>query len=427
MKMFLFLRIFLIFIALYHILNTIFVFGIFGGHFQTFFSFSKDLLWILFFILLVLSNIKFFLQHLKKTWLLYILFFLLIWRSSFISFSNGKEIFDIVVWFKYWIYFFFIVISSVFLWALISQKNSDKRLKDFYIFLFNTLFFIIIFSLFWQILKFVIPWFFQKLGYWPVWDYINWQNPPIYYRTWKWWVPRLAGIFSWPNNYGFFFVSYFSFFAINIFKPKINSFSNNISQIRKFIIYVLSVIFTISRGAILWVWIQIIFISKQFWSKINKKIFYLIVWVILIWIISLTIWKWPSSLIHLQSTQKAFEFFLSNPMGYGLGTSWPAVHFHWTILPENVFLQILIDTGIIWFFLWIWIFAVLYIFLFKIYKKIKDKENAYIVYLKYLFFGLTWLLVEWFFLHVFEDSMVNYLFFIPFGILIGYLLFRNDL
>jgi preprotein translocase subunit SecF len=47
---------------------------------------------------------------------------------------------------------------------------------------------------------------------------------------------------------------------------------------------------------------------------------------------------------------------------------------------------------------------------------------------KRLYMWRTILLVIWLFLHVFEDSMVNYLFFVAFGLLTGYMssLYKNN-
>jgi len=425
--MFFLLKIFLIFISFYHILNTFLIFGIFDGHYQSIFSVFKDFIWVCFFLILVVTNFKHFWIHLKKVWALYILFFMLIWRGILISLLNWKSNFDMIVWFKYWIYFLFILISSIFIGYLAQIAKKDKEIYSFYKFLFSVLIFILIFSVVWQFLKFIMPWFFYKIWYWSIWDYVNGQNPPIYYRTGKWWMPRFSGLFAGPNNYWFFLVSYFSFFIINIFKDWLDKIQKSFGKLSKLLTYVLSLIFILSRGAVLWVWVQVLIFSQKFWHKINKKVFYTIISLWLIWVVWLSIWKWPSTLLHLQSTQKAFEFFTNNPIGYGLWTSWPAVHFGGTILPENIYLQVLIDIWIVWFLIWIWIFVLLYLYFQKISQNTKNKENDLFVYLKYFFYGLFWLMIEWLFLHVFEDSMVNYLFFIPFGILIWYLLFKKSL
>jgi hypothetical protein len=40
--------------------------------------------------------------------------------------------------------------------------------------------------------------------------------------------------------------------------------------------------------------------------------------------------------------------------------------------------------------------------------------------------GFGGLLIEWLVLHVFIDSMVNYLFFVPYGVTVGYMSTRQQ-
>ncbi|NOZ43923.1 MAG: hypothetical protein GXP45_02055 [bacterium] len=83
------------------------------------------------------------------------------------------------------------------------------------------------------------------------------------------------------------------------------------------------------------------------------------------------------------------------------------------------------DIGSIGFLIWIFLlFQILKIFQtiqIQFQKPQSDKDEAIFLHRKYLQYGRSALLIMGLFLQVFEDSMVNYLFFIPFGLLSGYL------
>ena len=43
---------------------------------------------------------------------------------------------------------------------------------------------------------------------------------------------------------------------------------------------------------------------------------------------------------------------IEHPLGYGLGSSGPAVHHSGNLLPENYYLQLMLDLGTVGFLLW---------------------------------------------------------------------------
>jgi hypothetical protein len=84
----------------------------------------------------------------------------------------------------------------------------------------------------------------------------------------------------------------------------------------------------------------------------------------------------------------------------------------------------MLDLGTVWFIIWCWI-LLLWIYEEKLLRLELIKNEAVSNEDYQLFITLQrWLLallVMWLFLHVFEDSMVNYLFFVIYWILLGYL------
>lgn len=111
-------------------------------------------------------------------------------------------------------------------------------------------------------------------------------------------------------------------------------------------------------------------------------------------------------------------------MGYGLGSSGPAVHHSGQFLPENFYLQILLDIGTVGFLLWCSLMFLIGKQQYRLRQLITlANEDQYKIYQIFLAFqkGFLALLVIAMFLHVFEDSMVNYLFFVGYGVAWGYL------
>jgi hypothetical protein len=143
-------------------------------------------------------------------------------------------------------------------------------------------------------------------------------------------------------------------------------------------------------------------------------------------LIGISILKWASTLGHIKAKFGSISYVIQEPSGYGLGTSGPAVHQNGTILPENYYIQLMLDIGTIGFILRA-------IFIVQItrwgrkiqenFKKIHTNLSTQNIYLirRWLNIWRICLLIMGMFLHVFEDSMINYLFFVSRGILTGYL------
>ena len=189
---------------------------------------------------------------------------------------------------------------------------------------------------------------------------------------------------------------------------------NTVLSILALVIWMAWMWATLSRAVL--VWIVIVFLA-MYWSKLKEKKRWLIrwgVWVIAILAI-LSVLKRESTVWHITSKLSTIPEVISQPFGHGLGSSGPAIHYEWKYLPENYFLQIMLDIWTVWFLFWIFSILCLLLIQYKVIWlnkwKLSNEEEYQLQVLYKLQIWFFALFVMWLFLHVFEDSMVNYLFF----------------
>lgn len=422
--MWLFIKVFLVFVFLYHILNTFFVYQLWINN--LFFALSKDLLWIIFVFFCLIRNWKFLRIYFVYFGKYVLIFLFLSFLGILISLINWISFYDIMVGMKYDIFFLFIFLSSVFVWVVLFFLSQKQIIYNILNFLKKAIVFTLIVGFCWFGLKLLFPDFFIKnFGYWPVGDFVFGRPPPLYYRTGPWGLPRFSGIFAWPNNLWYFFVLFSSFF---LYSFSFLSFSNSSdSKLKKnflwsVLLFFVSWFLTLSRGFLLWILPQLfVWVKSLFFRfKISLKYFKYFLFFIVFFFLFLSFLKLDSSLLHFRSIFEGLKVYFLNIGWCWFGSSGPAVHHNWFILPENMYIQILIDIWFIGLVFWIWFFAFIFKDVISILKESKEVEKLPL-YLKYLSLWILGLLLEGMFLHVFEDSMVNYLFFIPFGILFWYL------
>lgn len=425
-----FLKPFLIFVVMYHIFVTVIWYGVLWWAYPQLPALGRDAIRLLFFAIIALMNFK-TIQTYLKTWKRpWITFIILIVFGVWISLSKGKWMYDIFVGIKYGLLYLFIFLSASFIGRLCTENKTDKYI----IFLKYLLITTLIGWFFRQGLKFIWPDLFLHIGYWPLNDFKFWIKPPIYYLTWYKWTPRRQGIFSWPNNYGYFLIAFLPV-VIVFFKQKFTNIKEFFTANKKTIVNIslillrlLAIALTLSRTAFIWgiVWLTLINMQRV---KQHKKLSRGILLVFLVWIIGVSILKWDSTLGHIQAKFGSIQYVINQPSWYGLGTSWPAVLHNGTILPENYYLQLMLDIGTIGFIIRAMIILQITRIAQKIQKSFKTndtKEQTIYLIWKWLNIGRVTLLIMGMFLHVFEDSMVNYLFFISRGILMWYLSTKID-
>jgi len=420
-----FLKYFFILIAAYHVIVTILVYwnNVIS---QTNLSIIRDAIWICFVILIVIWNsdwIKWYRKKWKKVWLW---FWILIVFSLWISYLLWTTPNNMLIWIKYWFYFLIIFLTATFIWYTWIKKFDIKDFSRIQYLLMCILWIWFIR----QILKIVKPDLFMTLWYGKLDDFYYWNNPPIYYLTWYEGTMRRQWLFAWPNNYGYFLVAFLPLVLLLWWwtRQDLKLFIKNPSKNLNFILSILwlvAIAMTLSRSAILWAVVVLAFLSKN-WIKEHKKTSIWILCIIIAWIVWLSFLKPESTIGHFKANFAYIWEIINNSLWHWLWTSWPAIHHEWTMLPENYFMQIMLDVWTVWFILWcIVVFQILIIFKtiendFQK-RKYSDEDSAVFLQWKRLLLWRIALLIMWLFLHVFEDSMVNYLFFCIFGLLSGYL------
>ncbi|MCF7835196.1 hypothetical protein K9M48_04070 [Candidatus Gracilibacteria bacterium] len=410
-----FLKIFGIFIVLYHILVTIIVYGIFGGNYAELPTLLRDGTWIIFFLTIFFVYNKHRKEYFEKRKYPRIALIIMLVFGISISLFKGKSLFDIFVGIKYGFFYMIIFLTASFIGFV--NREKIKKIKNIDI-IGKTLIGIVLTGFIWQGAKLIRPDFFMHIGYGPLNDFFFGQNPPIYYLTGYQGTLRRQGLFAGPNNYGYFLVA---------FLPVILLFFKNLNKKIKygFIgLWVVAILLTLSRTAILGGAFVFILLNIN-WIRKNKIKTGIAILIGIALILALSFLKGSSTLNHIIAKFSSINYVVNNPGGLGLGTAGPAIHHNGTILPENYFIQIMLDIGTIGFILW----AGVWFFILAIHKRIKYfwgksenlKYNIIYQLWKYMDIGRLCLIFMGLFLHVFEDSMVNYLFFGFYGIISGYL------
>lgn len=409
--------------ALYHILVTTIAYGIFDSvAAQTIISILRDSIWI---ILVLFAGIKYYkkiIPYLKKYFLWWMLFSVLTLFSLGMSYYLGKNISSLLIGFKYTFYYLFIFLSATFLGYTIfkDSKHFSKYVKIGIILLFS----IVVFWYLFQGAKMLFSDFFFHIGYGPLDDFVYAIKPPIYYLTGYKGVTRRQGIFSGPNNYGYFLIAFFPAIYYYLIKFPKNLIKRKwIWDIFWVVLWWITIVLTLSRSAYLWGLLALCLINFKA-IRSNKKLFWGGLVVLILAVVGLSFLKYKSTLAHINLKLQWLENVVHRPLGYWLWTSGPSVHHDWNLLPENYFVQILLDVGTVGFLLW----SAFIFWFFSLIKKIKknflvSSTKRLLIYYAWsaLLSGFFLLLFIGLFLHVFEDSMVNYLLFIPLWLLTWFL------
>ncbi|HMT00790.1 MAG TPA: hypothetical protein PKC14_00530 [Candidatus Absconditabacterales bacterium] len=415
---------FLAFVSLNHLFSVFLNYGLVWNESFLLIGVLKDLLrgGIVIFSLIVGRNyFREYRHSFRKNW---ILLFVLLGFAVGISWLYGTSSFAILMGLKYGLWYLIILMSATFVGYVASQKENHLFLEKFMSYFWKLVLGILVFGLIWQVFKHLFPDLFFSFGYGPVGDFIFGEQPPLYYRTGPGGFPRLSGIFSGPNNYGYFLASMVALFVSYSKKTfQIRGVSRRELSFAILFLFALSLIRGLSRAAIL---ASVLILFSIFYSYFinRKKIFFGLLFIFFFGLSALSYYKGGSSWEHFSATLNGVQFVFAHVFGYGLGFSGPAVHFGGKVLPENYYLQLLIDIGIVGFGLWIAFICSFFHTIKGLFSYMKKSENAHTILwlsvMKSFLFGGVALLVIGMFLHVFEDSMVNYLFFVPFGLLVGY-------
>lgn len=425
-----FVKPFLIFVVMYHLFVTIIRYGILGWAEPQLPALGRDAIRLIFFGIICIANFKILKAYLKTRKRPRITFIVIILFGVGISLLKDKSRYDIFVGIKYGLLYLFIFLSATFIGRIFSKiRNWKLKIENFLKFLKYLLIITLLAWFLRQGLKFLRPDLFFSIGYGPFNDFKFGIKPPIYYLTWYKGTPRRQGIFSWPNNYGYFLIAFLPAVMI-FFKQKFEDIKKLFVANRKAIINIsivllriLAIILTLSRTAFIGWIVGLAIMNIQ---RIRKhKLLSRWIWATLLaGLVGLSILKWASTLGHIKAKFGSLQYVIQQPGGYGLGTSWPAINHNGTILPENYYIQLMLDIGTIGFLLRTMLILQITRLARKMQKNFKalDAEEQ-MIYLIWKWFNIwrVCLLIMGMFLHVFEDSMINYLFFISRWILTWYL------
>ena len=377
----------------------------------------REWIWLLFLFVVLILWYKKFKPYWKKRKKIRISFVILIAISVLFSAFKDATWSNMFIWIKYWFRWTFILISASFFGYVFSEKWQKSKLIQI---LPRVLVWIVWLWFLWQWAKLLRPDFFYYLWYGGLDTYSYGENPPIYYLTWYEWTLRRQWFFSWPNNYWYFLVAFLPL-VWRFFTNKTKKKEDTVLSMLALVVRMAWMAFTLSRAVL--VWIVVVFVAL-YWKQLKSKKRWLLRWGIwlLVALAVLSVLKRESTVGHIMSKFSTIPEVISEPLWHGLGSSGPAVHYEWKYLPENYFLQIMLDIGTVWFLFWV--FSILSLLLIQRavlklgkWKMTSSEEYQFqVLYkLQIWFFALF---VMWLFLHVFEDSMVNYLFFTIYGIVL---------
>jgi len=415
------IRIYISIIALFFIISTFLNFGLSNWEHQLILIILREISWWWIILFSLIKYPKIFLKILKRFKLPLIILTILSIYSLITAWFWSIDMISILAGFKYDIYFLRILFGCIIGGATLVQQNSPQKYIKLKTFISKFLRICLIWWILLQFLKIIQPeLFFKFLGYGPLWDFTPWINPPIYYLTWPNGIPRLSGIFAWPNVLWFFLVLT-SWRLISQYKHKKN-------QIISAIILIILILLTLSRGAIAAISIQTIIITFILIKSLKKKVISIILITIFtissIFIIQ-TFKKW-SNLWHNLGIKSTINYILQKPvLWHWLGSSWPSLHYfnnyqntnsNQLALLENIYLQITTDLWLIGIILFITILTRIAIFIRKLQINTQnDKQKTEILIISLAF---ATLLIEGSVLHVFIDSSVNWLFFMIYWLVI---------
>ena len=478
-------KIFVIWLLLQFFLQTFVTFKLWrDGTFWTLFWMWKEFILLVFIIILIrcfLSNIKkwsnaiknkenvekitrplllkniqskfilqFILIFIATTLILLILAIWLqhVWLKAFVL--SWK--YDLIWFFIFWIW---ICLGLLFF------NEKDKDILELYNKLIIRCLWLWLFR--WFIVR-LMPNALRLFGYNPnIYEWTVWQNPPAaYYTLIDQWNVRNQFLFERPTSFGFRLIAFFPVFVLWYLRNKRRK-----DQLFPVILFWLLVFSTRSRAWIaIWA-LEVIALFFILYRKSIKKYFVRLVIAAIIWLWCLAyLSRWimvreHSNTWHLELMKAWRNIAKENILIWRWAWySWPASHqlcytdepvdiyanidsihldnqrcellrkenvknqisTYW-FNPENQYLQILMEYGIIWTIFRLWICAIILRYTIKmiqIYSKKKKSPFQELLYYSLLWFGIwfIWLCAEWLVLHSLVDRMVIYPFFLLYWITI---------
>lgn len=289
-------------------------------------------------------------------------------------------------------------------------------------------------SLVWRCMLWLMPNLLKFAGY-NQWNYegdVGIAPPAAYYTRYDQWLVRNQFVFERPISRGFFLVAMWPLFFILCFKNKPLG-----QKFVRWSLYGLAIMSTFSRAARgVWILQTIILILAQFPKKYWKIALKAFVPLILLFAVVTyfgqrqIISREFSNTGHFNEVIKAFGLIWERPLRWqGAWTAGPASHqVEWikAYNPENQYLQIWIEYGLLWFLGRLYLYGYLHYIAYKSYEeekktddKLTKKRKLYGTIVFAFWVGILWLSIEGLVLHSFVDRMIVYPFMALFAIAYG--------
>lgn len=363
---------------------------------------------------------------LKWNYLVWVTITFIITSLIFIWFPYFEFKVSNFLWFKYDVFFLFCMLLWMYLNFI--KENLNTLLYTIFISWFTSIAIFFPWYLFWDI---------SKLS-----DVFGYSNKVSTYKAntcisfsqnVEWWHHRFQWTFWSPINMSIFFVVFYLIYVWFILNKK---FDNNYVKVGFIAIPTLfvipSIFYSYSKTSILWLafaWSIFTYLTAKFIfnKSLKKSQLYIVYWILLISFISIVIIKrdlflhLDAVLNRLENLIKSLEMFRYNPIWYGLWVAWPASQiwrsieslWNWQIiaqstshtalfLPENWYIQILLEQWIIGFSIFISLFLIIG---FKLFEIIKKKKDFLSIGIFSAFIGICFMAL---FCHAFEDAWIVY-------------------
>lgn len=380
-------------------------------------------------LLLAFVSLKVLIDHKFKVKEIYKNNYLLWTATAFILCSAFYIIFpylDIrltsLLWFKYDVFFIFAFI--IWLYLVTIKENFDNILKT-------------IFASIWLMIIIFLPWYLS----WNIStssDIIGYSKEVSSYEAnWcisfaqnvTWWHNRFQWSFGDPIRFWVFLVVfYFIYIWFILHKELNNKLTRNILIIIPSIFVLISIFFSYTKTSMLWFlfWICLfIYLVRKikFKKEITKK-FILNLWFLMtlpllyLAVFKMDLFLHPEAILwRTENLAKSVEMFYYNPFWYGLWIAWPASQLatssdrllsDWVnkFLPENWYVQLVLEQWLLWFFLFLWLLFVIWLYLYRILKLKRDYLSISI------FVSFITIIFMWNFTHVFEEAATSYILFL---------------
>lgn len=262
---------------------------------------------------------------------------------------------------------------------------------------------------------------------------------------------RFQGTFGWPIRFSVFLTIVWSLFAGWILSS--TRFSKEQSSLMLWgfgMMMLIAIFFSYSKTSMLGVLFAVslfsFFAYKYIYQKKITRKFYITLWALCatpILLVALINWHLflhlGSVLNRLDNLGKSLEMFFYNPFGYGLGIAGPASQIgnsiesagSWEIaagnvltihkfLPENWYVQILLEQGIVGFALFTSLIILIGYYLLVHIKKHRDFMSVGIAT---AYFALCFMAL---FTHAFEEAASSYMLFLIIGIHLSYKMYEKE-